>query len=131
MRRPSTSAIAVALQLAALAVVAGCSSPGGGDPSTADCPTLSSACPLTPPSWENDVQPILRMECDECHGMGGGEQAEFDSASYDGAFAGRSEIGQVMVDCSMPPATTSPAPVLSVAQRQTVLSWVACNAPDN
>jgi hypothetical protein len=98
----------------------------------ADCPTLSSTCPPQPPSWENDVQPIFRKNCAECHGQGGDEQGAFDSTSYEGAFAGRSEIGQVMVNCFMPPATpSSPAAVLSATQRQTVLSWVACNAPDN
>jgi hypothetical protein len=107
-----------------LGALSGCSSMVGGD----DCPTLSSACPATPPSWESDVQPIVLAYCTQCHGKGGVEQPVFDSTTYQSVFVARSEIATVTVNCSMPPSGSS-AP--DAAQRQTLLSWIACGAPDN
>jgi len=115
---------------AVLGALAGCSSTGGGDDSdpSADCPSLTSGCPATPPSWQNEVQPLVATYCTPCHGNGDTEQSVFDSTTYRSVYLSRSELGTVIVECSMPPAN---APAPDRAQRQTLLSWVACDAPDN
>jgi hypothetical protein len=113
---------------AVLAGIPGCSSPGGG--AGADCSMLTSGCPATPPSWQTDVQPLIVTYCGSCHGSGGAERSLFDSTSYQSVFVGRSELGTVISNCSMPlPGSSAPLP--DAAQRQTVLSWVECDAPDN
>ena len=114
-----------------LAALAGCSSTvGSDDPDSGSdqCPTLTGGCPATPPSWQSDVQPLVLTYCTACHGKGGVEQPTFDATSYQGVLVARSEIGTVTINCSMPPAGW-PAP--DAAQRQTLLSWVECGAPDN
>jgi hypothetical protein len=134
MRRssPVSRALAAAflLGVAGLGVLAGCSSMTGGDDSATDCTMLTSGCPATPPSWQNDVQPIIATYCGSCHGSGGVERAMFDSTTYTSVFEARSTLATVIVNCSMPPPSP-PAPSPDAAQRQTVLSWVECNAPDN
>ena len=70
---------------AVLALVAACSSgtsgatgdaEGGSDDAGIDpgpCPVLEfpSTCPTPPPSWKNEVEPLIAGFCEQCHGPGG------------------------------------------------------------
>jgi hypothetical protein len=118
-----------------LAVLAACSSgtSGGEDGSTdPGCVGLTSACPSPPPSWQNDVQPLIVTYCYQCHGDGGIEQSQFDYTTYAGVFKNRSEMLTQLFQCQMPPFDGSPPAVMpDETDRQTLVSWLACGAPDN
>jgi hypothetical protein len=109
----------------------GCSpgSPAGGDQS---CPLIAADCPATPPSWKTDVAPLITQYCGACHGDGGVEQPTIDLSNYAGVFKNRFEVQFQVYHCEMPQADASPpVPQLSNAQRETIVAWAACSAPNN
>jgi cytochrome c551/c552 len=118
----------------ALVIAAACST--APPPSQADdCPMVSTACPSPPPSWSKDVQPLIQTYCVTCHSPGPQGIGEMfaDLTSYAGAFKARAEITSQVYHCWMPnqDASSPPPPLLTSAQRETIVAWVACNAPNN
>jgi len=113
-----------------LSAVAACSNgaPAGGSDS---CPNVSQSCPSLPPSWMKDVQPLIEGDCATCHRPGGTGQAS-DLTTYANVYAHRTEVLFQVYTCRMPNLGASPplAP-LSEAQRETIVAWVACGAPNN
>jgi hypothetical protein len=137
-RPPRRILLAFAAALAAgvpLGVLAACSpGPAGGDGGSDDpgCSGLTSDCPTTPPSWQTDVQPLIAEYCLRCHGDGGIEQGQFDYTTYAGVYRNRSEMLTQLYQCQMPPFDASPpATMPAQTDRQTLVSWLACGAPDN
>jgi len=129
-RLPASGFGLVAAAIACVcAALAGCAdSPGGGD----SCPTLTSACPSPQPSWQTDVSPFISTYCLRCHSEGGVAPPSFNYQSYQGVFQNRSTMSTVVIQCSMPPADASPPAIMpSPAERQTIVSWIACGAPNN
>jgi cytochrome c553 len=123
--------IAALSTAAAAGVVAACSPTSDSGAGTA-CPDLNTDCPSAPPSWSNDVQPILATYCLRCHGDGGVEQSQFDYTTYAGVYEHRSIMLTQVYQCQMPPSDASPPAVMPTTHdRQTLVSWLACNAPDN
>ena len=113
-----------------MGAAAACSQSSGS--SAESCPALSQDCPATPPSWQNDVQPIISGYCFPCHGDGGIEQSMFDYTSYSGVYKARASILTQVYQCQMPPSDASPpAPMPPADVRQTLISWLACGAPNN
>jgi hypothetical protein len=118
----------------ALGGLAACSNasnnPDAGPAST--CPNVSTSCPSTPPSWKNDVQPLIATYCLACHGDGGIEQSQFDYTTYQGVYKNRAAMVTQVYQCQMPPLDGSPlAAPLTADQRETIVAWLACGAPDN
>jgi len=75
-----------------------------------------------------DVEPIIDARCNACHGVGGIEQSVFDFSTYTGVHKSFGSIlGQVNA-CLMPPPD---AGALLPAERQTLLAWLVCAAPNN
>jgi uncharacterized membrane protein len=91
------------------------------------------------PSFVGDVLPIFKQVCESCHAPDSSEVETPFLTNYrqiygptSGASAGAeaTEIrAQVFENCSMPPATATVA--LTDDQRQTLLVWFACGAPDS
>lgn len=123
--------LSVLLAAASLAgAAAACTSSSGG--SGGDCPTLSNDCPATPPSWQNDVQPLIATYCLRCHTDGGVAPPQFNYETYQGVFRSRAVIVTQLNQCLMPPGDASPpAAMPTPAERQTLVAWLACGAPDN
>ena len=85
-----------------------------------------ASCPATPPSFTNDVLPILNRDCNStCHGpmMGQWELADYGDVS-DWAPLIKLDLG----DCAMPPVDAGAFPT---PDRMTVLDWIACGSPNN
>ena len=91
------------------------------------------------PSFTNDVFPnVFVPVCDNCHAPGQ-QEAVMPLTSYpqiygpaSGANMGaeaREIFNQVFLSCLMPPSN-APVP-LDAEQRQTLLDWFACSAPDD
>jgi len=95
----------------------------------AGCPRdLPSSCELPAPSWMNVVQPIIVQRCNDCHGGGGVEQAAFDFSTYQGVRKAFGSVLNNVYGCQMPPPD---AGALTSEQRQALLAWLVCAAPNN
>jgi hypothetical protein len=115
---------AAALCIAA-GVVLACSSPA--DPPAA-CPDDQATCPVSPPSWATQVQPIVQKGCFPCHADGGAAGPQFDYSTYAGVHRAYTEMIVQLSACNMPPADAAP---LSGDDRATLLAWLGCRAPNN
>jgi len=111
-------------------VAAGC---GGGDaaaPLTPACPNdTPAACPASTPSFARDVAPLLQSRCGTaaCHAPTGAEPNRPVQTWGEVAPQAEDILSQIHT-CRMPPAGQ---PALLAAERQLVLAWVVCGAPDN
>jgi uncharacterized membrane protein len=125
LRRLSTAGV-LALALASLAC----------RKSAVDCAPLPDPliCPEAgAPSFAGDILPnIFQPVCDNCHAPDAvpADRETPYLTNYQQTFGSRGEIlTQVFEFCSMPPAN-APVP-LTDDERQTLLDWLACGAPDS
>jgi hypothetical protein len=109
--------------LATLALV------GCGPDAPQACAFETPVCPDPVPSYAGEVSAIIQTYCGACHGPGGQESIrpfttwqDINSHAYGGPMQ-RQVLG-----CLMPPAD---APQLSDAQKQTLVGWLTCGAPNN
>lgn len=117
--------VARASALLALSVGMGCSQ----HPEPTGCPAdLPASCPAKVPSWANDVQPIIDRRCNPCHGGGGIAPPTFNFATYQGVSNNSGSILTQVYACRMPPPDAG-APTL--AEREALLGWLVCGAPNN
>jgi hypothetical protein len=130
----SRSAIRTILDpLAILAVCLGAASIvglgcGGGDGPVANCPNdLPPACPTPAPGFAADVFPAIQARCAGCHSPTGIE-ANRPYQTYQQIFSQRAGMLHQLYTCRMPPAT---APQPTAEERQLLLTWLVCGAPDN
>ncbi len=93
-----------------------------------------SSCPSPPPSWKNDVQPLIQKYCWQCHANNGIDQRMVDLSTYTGAKQNAVRILQQVHDCLMPNFGATPPPMAypTVDERNTIIAWAGvCMAPDN
>ncbi len=92
-----------------------------------NCPNdLPSACPSSgAPSYSATVAPILAQRCVACHSPGGIE-ANSPLDSYGAVYAIRGSVLDQVYACKMPQDTP-----LTPADRQALLTWLVCGAPNN
>lgn len=127
-----------ALGLLAVAVLGGCGNGnhGGGDMVVAgfdmavadNCPNdLPAACPTPAPSWDGGVQALIEARCVVCHQAGG---LAFDKpfTDYAEVYASRGVMLDQVYSCYMPPPD---AGQLDPSERQELLGWFVCGAPNN
>jgi hypothetical protein len=74
------------------------------------------------------VQSIIASRCGSCHYDGGQQAADMNLGSYDAVFQERSTVLSQIYNCRMPPAG-EPKP--TVAEREAMLGWFVCGAPNN
>jgi hypothetical protein len=116
-------------------------SPGLGADASADGETVESAvtlgcpdggypgCPSTVPSWSTQVRPIVDVWCAPCHFNGGsGTGKGYDFSTLAGIRGGLTTSLTDLHKCKMPPED---AAVLSATDRETLIEWLVCDAPDN
>jgi cytochrome c553 len=113
------------LILGLAAAVAGCNASTSADASCAV--TTPATCPSTQPSYQTDVAPILASYCVSCH-QAGGSQANKPLETYQGASNLSGDVESQVAGCSMPPSSDAQP---TAAQRETILTWVLCGAPNN
>ena len=128
MREGNYSVIAAVVPALALLLGAGLAACGPDD--TTNCPNdLPAACPEPTPSYVADASPIFEDRCFECHGPGGKAQSKHDFSTYDDVYRQRSPILNAVYACKMPPADA--ASELSLEERQALLAWLVCGAPED
>jgi hypothetical protein len=129
----------VAIGAAGTIAVAGCTSLAGsldGTPPVVDagaqatCPNdLHAQCPVPPPSYTIDIEPIVKAHCLLCHQPGGYEPTENSFTTYAAIFADRQAVEDQINDCRMPPIDAGVA--MPTASRVLFMTWLACGAPNN
>ncbi len=111
----------------------------GGSQATSAAPT-ATATPSGPPTFVDDVFPILDDRCVPCHGSFGGWDAstyEFVMTSGDHApvvipgDADNSLLAQKLLGTQSEGSVMPPRGVLSDDEIQTILDWIAAGAPEN
>jgi len=114
--------VLAALALAVL-FAAGCSDGPKG------CPFQTPTCPTAVPSYSGEVSALIGHYCVGCHGPGGQESnrpftswQEINANSYAGPMQ------RQLLSCLMPPAD---APQPTADQKQTMVDWLTCGAPNN
>jgi hypothetical protein len=106
----------------------GSSSSSGGATGESSCPNDLPACPASsPPSYQTDVQPVIKERCTACH-FAGSTIAKLDFTSYPSVYQNRGPILDQLYACNMPPST---APAPTPAERATLLTWLVCGATNN
>jgi hypothetical protein len=121
-------AIAMLLFLG-LAGASACSSgSGGAGPGDAGtvCPNAPTSCSKPIPSYGAVIEPILQQNCVPCHGPTG--SAGYSEATYELVEKQKEPILSFVSNCMMPPSSYPP---LTAEQRDALLDWLVCEAPDN
>jgi hypothetical protein len=91
------------------------------------CPDdLPASCPSPIPSYKTEIAPILANYCVTCHSPTG--CCGYSELTYAEVANQASSILDQVYGCTMPPATSH---MLSLDQRQALLGWLVCNAPNN
>ena len=117
----------------AVACSSGSSSSGPQPPSCAGV-VAPDTCPSPPPSWKNEVQPLIVKYCWQCHANGGIDQAMIDLSTYSSTKRFAVAVLQQVDSCLMPNFGATPPPMAypTVEERNTIIAWAgACMAPDN
>ena len=117
-----------------VAGVLGACACGGWSPATnlgetAVCPNdLPPACPSTVPSFNRDIQSLMQGQCGTCHSPSG-TAPDRRFLTYADAFSQRSAFLNQVFSCNMPPLGAVEG--FSVPNRELVLTWLVCGAPNN
>jgi hypothetical protein len=96
--------------------------------------TAPNTCPSPPPSWKNDVEPLIQQYCWQCHDTGGSAVNTADLSTYAGVKKNDVRILQQVHDCLMPNFGATPPPMAypTVEERNTIIAWAGvCMAPNN
>jgi hypothetical protein len=106
-----------------LMVVTGCSG------SSSPCSNPPSTCPSSVPSFQRDVNSIIVGSCLPCHDPTTGihEPPALNGYAAISSAAGPS-LDQIS-RCLMPP--TDGGFALAAADRQSLMTWYVCGAPNN
>jgi mono/diheme cytochrome c family protein len=100
----------------------------GSTATDASCAVSTPAtCPTTQPSYAADVAPVLETYCVSCHQAGGSEAGK-PLDTYRSAVSLGSSVENVVAGCTMPPSSDAQP---TAAQREAVLTWILCGAPNN
>lgn len=95
------------------------------------CTAAPTATPTTTVSFANEVVPLLKNNCQSCHGVGGSKGVSLfradGSADYAAIKGGMSSIIRSVQSGSMPPS----GPQFSTAQIKLLQDWQAGGMPQN
>ena len=81
------------------------------------------SCAGSPPTYTDDVRPILERRCFKCHAGDGVAADEHDFSQVQILRAQRVAFASEIGTCAMPPA---PEPPVADAESEVLLRWVAC-----
>jgi uncharacterized membrane protein len=109
--------------LAAIVAAAAC-----GHPSEQQaCPALvQNDCPAAASTFNAGIGELLHARCYPCHASDGVERSR-QLTDYSHVFGERMSIALQLQSCAMPPLGS---PQLTSSERQQILDWFACGAPE-
>ncbi len=116
--------------IACAALAPACNNGGGAGGSTAGggaCPSdLPASCPPDAAGYKATIAPLITAKCGVCHSVGGPSVHYLQS--YDEVYALRGAVLDQVYACKMPPVGYPP---LTSTERQELLGWLVCGAPDD
>jgi hypothetical protein len=121
-------AIVVAPLFCALALA--CAGPHEEPPAGGECTATlpdSADCGTAAPSYDATVAPLVKDHCLVCH-YAGNRLSDIVLETQAQLSDRLSLVETRLYRCQMPP---DDGPALSGADRQTLLKWLVCGAPDN
>lgn len=77
------------------------------------------------------MQAILASRCGQCHEDGGVEAKEHNFDTYAHVYAQRTSILTQVAPCKMPPQDGTALSQLTLEEREALLGWLVCRAPEN
>lgn len=117
-------ALLIALPLAA------CASPSTPSNPPAECTATlpdNGDCATAAPSYSADIEPIVSARCLECH-FANNHNSPVVLETRAELYNQRALVETQVYRCSMPPADSAPLPA---SEREELLRWLVCGAPDN
>jgi hypothetical protein len=125
MRATVTSAaLALLVASAACATMVGAPDSTGSSGDHAACPrTAERSCEGPPPTYSQDILPILRRRCFQCHAADGVAAEDHNFSSFTTFHAQRTTVADQVAACTMPPASQ---PRLTNEEADAILRWAAC-----
>jgi hypothetical protein len=90
---------------------------------------MPTSCPSPPPSWKNEVAPLIEKYCFGCHGPAGVETPKENFTTYEGVAMRHPDVAFVLGDCLMPLADAGQP---TDSERATMFVWASlCRYPNN
>jgi hypothetical protein len=89
------------------------------------CHHALPSCAGSPPTYTDDVRPILERRCFKCHAGDGAAADEHDFSQVQTLRSQRVALASEVGSCAMPPA---PEPPVADAEAEVLLRWVVCGA---
>lgn len=117
----------MALILVALATGCGGSAPPGDAGADVACTFVDPSCEMPAPSYKAVLEAVVVQTCTSCH-YPHSPKAQTSLTSYDDIHGELGAALDQVSNCLMPPAGY---PQPTSAERQALLTWLACGAPDN
>jgi uncharacterized membrane protein len=87
------------------------------------CHHAPPSCAGVPPSYAQDVRPILQARCFKCHAGEGEAASEHDFSRVETLRAQKRALSNELGACAMPPAPEPPVPD---EDAEVLLRWAAC-----
>ncbi len=92
---------------------------------------VPSSCPTPAPTYSQDVLPILERTCLPCHSPQWPDEFNPpDLAGYDRVYEMRGTVQYSIAGCWMPDEAAGGVP-LTEPERQAIMGWIVCGAPDD
>jgi hypothetical protein len=120
----------------AMALSLGCPTCAGSNPSDGGLCPNDTIAPCTDggvPSYATQVQPLFQSLCVICHAQGTAEGLSQPMYDYAYVHANSGPVGDDIYHCTMPPLNDAGHPMFLITeeQRQVMLTWLYCGAPNN
>jgi hypothetical protein len=110
------------------AAAAGACTTHSGGSDAGGCPNdLPATCPSPPPSYKGQVASIIEGRCILCHNPQ--TLTSHDYTTYMTVYDDRGSMLDQVYHCMMPPLDGGTK--LPESEREALLGWLVCNAPDN
>jgi hypothetical protein len=116
--------------LALLGAIAACAAAGSPDPTGPSAATRASwqrtspsTCDGVPPTYAQDILPILRRRCFQCHAGDGAAAEDHNFSRFATFYAQRRTVADQIAACTMPPPSQ---PTIPTDEADAILRWVAC-----
>jgi cytochrome c551/c552 len=76
-----------------------------------------------PPTYAQDILPILRRRCFQCHAGDGAAAEDHNFSRFATFYAQRRTVADQIAACTMPPPSQ---PTIPTDEADAILRWVAC-----